>query len=67
MSLHAFDQRILADDLVRVRRPDERGRFAAAQEVAEKVLGRPSEARNFNLQQAAQRQARIDPSPKSTW
>ena len=34
MSLHAFNQRILAEDLVRVRRPDERERYAAAQRQA---------------------------------
>ena len=31
MTLHAFNQRILAEDLVRVRRPDDRERYAAAQ------------------------------------
>ena len=34
MSLHAFNQRILAEDLVRVRRPDDRERYAAAQRQA---------------------------------
>src|ERR1700728_3792057 len=29
--MHAFNQRILAEDLVRVRRPDDRERYAAAQ------------------------------------
>src|SRR6202795_5064461 len=38
--MHDFNQRILAEDLVRVRRPDDRERYAAAQ-----------------------RQARIDPTP----
>jgi hypothetical protein len=32
--MHAFNQRILAEDLVWVRRPDERERFAAAQRQA---------------------------------
>src|SRR6266571_2220545 len=32
--MHAFNQRILAEDLVRVRRPDERERYAAAQRQA---------------------------------
>ncbi|HJT70977.1 MAG TPA: SNF2-related protein [Terriglobales bacterium] len=32
--LHAFNQRILAEDLVRVRRPDDRERYAAAQRQA---------------------------------
>src|SRR6202158_1794701 len=34
MTLHAFNQRILADDLVSVRRPDDRERYAAAQRQA---------------------------------
>src|SRR5713226_4724006 len=34
MTLHAFDQRILAEDLVRVRRPDDRERYAASQRQA---------------------------------
>src|ERR1700679_1229436 len=34
MSLHAFNQRILAEDLVRIRRPDDRERYAAAQRQA---------------------------------
>ena len=34
MSLHAFNQRILAEDLVRIRRPDARERYAAAQRQA---------------------------------
>src|SRR5579864_8241072 len=34
MSLHAFNQRILAEDLVRVRRPGDRERYAAAQRQA---------------------------------
>jgi superfamily II DNA or RNA helicase len=32
--LHAFNRRILAEDLVRVRRPDERERYAASQRQA---------------------------------
>jgi adenine-specific DNA-methyltransferase len=32
--MHAFNQRILAEDLVRIRRPDERERYAAAQRQA---------------------------------
>src|SRR5499427_5602020 len=32
--MHAFNQRVLAEDLVRVRRPDERERYAAAQRQA---------------------------------
>ena len=32
--MHTFNQRILAEDLVRVRRPDERERYAAAQRQA---------------------------------
>src|SRR5580692_5233235 len=32
--MHAFNRRILAEDLVRVRRPDERERYAAAQRQA---------------------------------
>ncbi|MGI8961545.1 MAG: SNF2-related protein [Bryobacteraceae bacterium] len=32
--LHAFNQRILAEELVRVRRPDDRERYAAAQRQA---------------------------------
>jgi superfamily II DNA or RNA helicase len=32
--MHAFNQRILAEDLVRVRRPDDRARYAAAQRQA---------------------------------
>ena len=34
MSLHAFTQRILAEDLVRIRRPDDRERYAAVQRQA---------------------------------
>jgi Helicase conserved C-terminal domain/SNF2-related domain len=34
MTLHPFNQRILAEDLVRVRRPDDRERYAAAQRQA---------------------------------
>ena len=34
MILHAFNQRILAEELVRVRRPDDRERYAAAQRQA---------------------------------
>jgi hypothetical protein len=34
MILHAFNQRILAEDLVRIRRPDDRERYAAAQRQA---------------------------------
>lgn len=34
MPLHPFNRRILAEDLVRVRRPDERERFAASQRQA---------------------------------
>jgi len=33
-TMHAFNQRILAEDFVRVRRPDERERYAAAQRQA---------------------------------
>src|ERR1700733_1833682 len=33
-ALHPFNQRILAEDLVRVRRPDDRERYAAAQRQA---------------------------------
>jgi len=32
--MHAFNQRILAEDLIRIRRPDERVRYAAAQRQA---------------------------------
>jgi Helicase conserved C-terminal domain/SNF2-related domain len=32
--MHAFNQRLLAEDLVRVRRPDDRERYAAAQRQA---------------------------------
>jgi SNF2 family DNA or RNA helicase len=32
--MHAFNQRILAEDLVRIRRPDDRERYAAAQRQA---------------------------------
>src|ERR1700687_4091382 len=32
--LHAFNRRILAEDLVRVRRPDDRERYAASQRQA---------------------------------
>ena len=32
--MHAFNQRVLAEDLVRVRRPDDRERYAAAQRQA---------------------------------
>src|SRR2546428_3313149 len=34
MALHAFKQRILAEDLTRVRRPDDRERYAASQRQA---------------------------------
>jgi hypothetical protein len=34
MTLHAFNQRILAEDLVRVRRPDDLERYAASQRQA---------------------------------
>lgn len=34
MTFHAFNQRIVAEDLVRIRRPDERERYAAAQRQA---------------------------------
>src|SRR5918996_2661766 len=34
MTLHAFNQRILAEDLIRARRPDDRERYAAAQRQA---------------------------------
>src|SRR3989441_965351 len=34
MALHAFNQRILAEDLLRVRRPDDRDRYAASQRQA---------------------------------
>src|SRR5262249_52038459 len=34
MTLHAFNKRILAEDLIRVRRPDDRERYAAAQRQA---------------------------------
>ena len=34
MRLHAFNRRILAEDLVRVRRPDDRERYAASQRQA---------------------------------
>src|SRR5437870_8185364 len=34
MTLHAFNQRILAEDLMRVRRPDDRERYAASQRQA---------------------------------
>src|SRR5216684_4087422 len=34
MALHAFNQRILAEDLLRVRRPDDRERYAASQRQA---------------------------------
>jgi superfamily II DNA or RNA helicase len=34
MSLHAFNLRMLAEDLVRVRRPDDRERYAASQRQA---------------------------------
>src|SRR6202048_1496891 len=34
MTLHRFNQRILAEDLVRVRRPDDRERYAASQRQA---------------------------------
>ena len=34
MALHAFNRRILAEDLVRVRRPDDRERYAASQRQA---------------------------------
>src|SRR5450631_2469589 len=34
MTFHPFNQRILAEDLVRVRRPDDRERYAAAQRQA---------------------------------
>ena len=32
--LHAFNRRILAEDLIRVRRPDDRERYAASQRQA---------------------------------
>jgi hypothetical protein len=32
--MHPFNYRSVAEDLVRVRRPDERGRYAAAQRQA---------------------------------
>src|SRR6516165_172916 len=34
MPLHKFNQRILAEDLIRVRRPDDRERYAASQRQA---------------------------------
>src|SRR5438046_7232561 len=34
MTLHPFNRRILAEDLVRVRRPDDRERYAASQRQA---------------------------------
>lgn len=34
MTLHAFNRRILAEDLVRLRRPDDRERYAASQRQA---------------------------------
>ena len=34
MTLHPFNQRILAEDLIRVRRPDDRERYAASQRQA---------------------------------
>src|SRR3954465_13541878 len=34
MALHPFNLRILAEDLVRVRRPDDRERYAASQRQA---------------------------------
>src|SRR5713101_6090568 len=34
MTLHAFNRRILAEDLVRIRRPDDRERYAASQRQA---------------------------------
>jgi superfamily II DNA or RNA helicase len=34
MALHAFNRRIIAEDLVRVRRPDDRERYAASQRQA---------------------------------
>src|SRR5207253_10650664 len=34
MTLHPFNQRILAEDLMRVRRPDDRERYAASQRQA---------------------------------
>ena len=34
MTLHPFNLRILAEDLVRVRRPDDRERYAASQRQA---------------------------------
>src|SRR5712691_11166308 len=34
MTLHAFNRRVLAEDLVRVRRPDDRERYAASQRQA---------------------------------
>jgi hypothetical protein len=33
-TLHAFNRRILAEDLVRIRRPDDRERYAASQRQA---------------------------------
>src|SRR5438128_12616133 len=34
MTVHPFNRRVLAEDLVRVRRPDDRERYAAAQRQA---------------------------------
>jgi adenine-specific DNA-methyltransferase len=34
MTLHAFNRRILAEDLIRIRRPDDRERYAASQRQA---------------------------------
>src|SRR5450755_1055090 len=34
MTLHAFNRRVLAEDLVRIRRPDDRERYAASQRQA---------------------------------
>src|SRR5438552_2592709 len=34
MTIHAFNRRILAEDLVRIRRPDDRERYAASQRQA---------------------------------
>jgi SNF2 family DNA or RNA helicase len=34
MGLHAFNQRILAEELVRIRRPEDRERYAAVQRQA---------------------------------
>ena len=47
MTLHAFNQRILAEDLVRVRRPDDRERYAASQrQAAREVISRALSVRD---------------------